>query len=186
MQQAEQELLWYENAIEKAYTHLRHRYRCELRYLSGRDRERIKGLAELLQCNKIDPYSYVNFVFNIFVRQTGDVYFEMIASPKMVKSYAEDRPMNDDILRRRVASQYELVESEKGRGRTIHDVLTDYKLQLSAVIRYSIAWTVGDEELCDLFRQDAERMMLFEPLYRELLKDALPEEQNCGQSSNAH
>lgn len=186
LQQAEQEVLWYERAIEKAYTQLRHRYRCELRYLSKRDQAKIKCLAEDLYHNKIDPYNYVNFVFNAFVRLTGDVFFDMIASPKMVKSYVEDRPMNDDIIRRRVSSQYALVENEKAKGRTIHEILTDYQLQINAVIRFAIAWTVGDDELCDLFRQDAERMMLFEPLYRELLKDALPEEQNCDQASNAN
>jgi hypothetical protein len=183
LSQAKLELEWYSDAITKAYMQMRHRYRPELVYMSNRDKKMVDGLAERLWHCKINPYNYVRFVFDLYARQTGDVFFPMVASPKSVQAYIEERPIDEDNIKRLVQLQYQLVETEKSYGRTLRDILTDYHLQLSAVFRYAVAWTVGEEDLCELFRKDAERMILFEPLYQELLKNALPEELNCGQSN---
>lgn len=185
LSQAKLEIEWYADAVTKAFLQMRRRYRPELTFMSHRDQKMVEGLAQLLWQNKINPYNYVRFVYDLYSRRTGDVHFPMLASPKTVQAYVEERPIDEDRLRRVVQLQYGVVEDEKARGRTMREILTDYHLQLSAVFRYAIAWTVGEEDLCELFRKDAERMMLFEPLYRELLKKALPEELNCGQS-NAH
>lgn len=182
VQQAEQELRWYADAVTKAYTEMRRRYRPELLYISNRDKEKVEVLAEMLLHNHINPYNYVRFVFSLYAKRTGDVFFSMVASPKTVQAYMEERPIDEDNLRRLVELQYKTVDAEKAQGRTIREILTDYNLQLSAVFRYAIAWMVGEDDLCLLFRKDAERMMLFEPLYRELLKNVLPEELNCDQS----
>lgn len=176
MTATEQEVDQYSKAITDAFTRLWRRYRPEMHRVPSSTEQAITQLANELHRLQINPHNYVQFVFEYHARFTGSVCFNMIASPKSIAHYLEVRPEREQELAVLIKVQTGKVEDLLSSGKTLRDILTDYTQPLSAVYRYALANSTGEFDLCEIFKEDAERMLLFEPLYAKLLGRLLPKE----------
>ena len=165
-----------ERAIEDAYTRLWRHYKPELKYLPGRDQEKLRGLAARLLENGIDPHNYVRRIFEYYANMIGTVTVGMLASSKSIEHYLEHRSERDldiDII---IQTQMNKFNELLNNGRSIRDILTDFDLQMGALFRYAIAYSTGEHDLCGQFKEEAQHLLLFEPRYRKAFASLLPQE----------
>lgn len=164
------------DALRAAYMKIRQRWDRRFRAVGSGFNEKARKFAALLLAKEVNPYNYVQFVWDLHARHTGDIYDAMLLSESNLNRYLESRPETEDHLRLLVRLQFNVLERELKSGRQLRDVLVDRHLELSAVFRFAAAWAAREADLCEMFREQAECMLLFEPAYRRLLEHALPEE----------
>ena len=169
-------LALYIEALKEAFTTLKRRYRSDFQSVGRRDDPRWRQCAQLLLEKGIDPFAYMNFVFDSMTKFNHDVFPTTAVSPAMAARYEEERPARETQVRLIVKLQAEELKRRIDNGESLPEVLEDPLAQLSAVMRFAAAWSEKRFDLAAKFREDAERMLAFEPLYRKLLADWLPEE----------
>lgn len=176
MTATENDLAHYERAVLDAFTRLWRRYQPNKPTIPSTVNKGIDRLAAELMRLKINPYNYVQCIFEHHARFTGAVSFNMISSPASIQRYLEVRPEREAEIGVLVRIQTSKVEDLLSSGRSLREILTDYNEPLSAIYRYALANSTGEHDLCAIFKEDAERMLMFEPLYKKLLAPLLPKE----------
>jgi len=171
----EKELDEYTNSLVDAYSRLKKRIRPDY---AGRVRDFTKWRAagEKLLKLKLNPYAYIQFVFDIMLRNHPDVYVDMVLSHKMIDSFLEKQPELNEKARLMFRLQAEDLKGKVSNGYTLREVLLDEYNGYQSVFRFATAWSEGLTDIAEKYRNSAERALLFEPIWRELLKPWLPKE----------
>jgi len=165
----------YVEALRDAYYRLRKRIDPRFMGLSVSYNERLEPIAEALIDHNGDPYSYLLFVFDRLLEYGDAVYPNMFISQKMLNRFFEWRPVRIEQLRRIVHTQEVLVKAALRDGLGLPEILLDMNFQMGAPFRYALAYSNGLPEIAERFREETERMLIFEPYYKELLGNWLPE-----------
>lgn len=165
----------YVDALKDAYKRLRMRYRTDFRGLGTRYDEALKPVASALDMHKIDPYPYMQFIFDALALKHMDVYPKMICSLNWINRYLESRPDREEEVRLLIELQSKVIEARLNSGEDLKDILLDARADLSVVFRYAVAHSQGEDKLALEFEEDALRMLIFEPLYKKHLWEWLPE-----------
>lgn len=166
----------YIDALKDAYLTLRRRYDPSSYGIGKCFTPRLAPIADLLIQGKGDPYAYMQFVFDHFATKTCDVYPNMVMSPKLVTLFLEARKDCEEELKLILRLQSDYVTTHTKNGRPLEYILKDRLAPLSAVFRFALAWSSQLFDVAELFRLDATRMLMFEPLYKQLLFKWLPED----------
>lgn len=175
----------YVNSLHEAYLGLRRRIHPEMVRVTGSDVS-WNRLAQTLLREKIDPYDYVRFCYDLFVPLHDDLYPNVVLSLSNVERFKSAVPDGvDPSLRVIVRLQLIELEYQLKRRRSLEEVLVDESLPFSALFRYAIAKAFGLKELLPLFEDDAVGMLLFKPMYRTLLRDLLEGGHESRGESNA-
>jgi hypothetical protein len=165
----------YVDALKDAYKRLRVRYRTDFRGLGERYDKALKPVAEALDSHKIDPYPYMQFIFDHLAYKNMDVYPKMICSLNWVNRFLESRPERNEEIQLLINLQSKVIERRLNSGENLQNILLDPHAELSVVFRYAVACSQGEDKLAKLFEKDAVTMLVFEPLYKQYLWDWLPE-----------
>jgi hypothetical protein len=75
-----------------------------------------------------------------------------------------------------VRLQAESVKVKTENGWKLDEIFDDPTSELSPIFCFAVAWSEGRQDLAEKLRPAAERVLLFEPEYKRLLKDWLPKE----------
>jgi hypothetical protein len=163
----------YVNSLHEAYLGLRRRIHPDMTRVPGSNVEWSR-LAQILMREKIDPYDYIRFCYDLFVPLHDDLYPAVVFSFSNVSRFKEAVPTGmDESLRTLVRLQLLELEHQLRRRKNLEAILVDENLPFSALFRFAIAKAFGFKELLPLFEEDAIRMLLFKPTYKVLLKDLL-------------
>lgn len=159
------------------YSNLRHNVQSTYSYVGDVAKD-WGQLSRLLQENNINALHYMRWIWNFYTRHRPIAYVTMINSPKSVKIYMDEAPYKEEDrineLKLKLDIQTDIVLTEISCGRSIRDILVDENLALGTVMRYALSYTGGFADLVQTFRAEAERELLWEPLYLTLLEDKLP------------
>lgn len=164
--------------FKEAYVEQRRQSRPDARggIPSSRDEDVIRIAAALKKRNG-DPRSYMQYVFDAANLHGQDVaYLNCILSEKMVNKYFESRGPRRAELQMLMKMQGDELEAALKSGRSLREILTDPLSQMGVVFRYAAARAAGDEQLASQFEKEARRMLLVEPIYRELFSKWIPED----------
>lgn len=175
---AEEELVnAYIECIQDAYIQMRKRWKPDYRgHLHQATDNRWRQCARILAQHQADPYAYVQYVFDILTVERADVYENEVTGLGLTNSFLEERPKLRERVRLRVQLQSERVSLRINSGEKLDEILNDPYAELSPIFKFAAAWSQERHDLAALFQEDARRMMLFEPLYAELLCKWLPAE----------
>jgi len=167
----------YIAAVKHAYRMLRTRYRNgqEFSFRYG-DEPRWVETARALAAQGGNPYGYVKFVFERCLLIAGDVFPNQVNSPRMIREYFHCRPERVQRLELLVKLQAESMKVKIGNGWKLEDIFDDPGSELSPIFCFAVAWSEGRKDLAEKLRPAAERVLLFEPEYKRILKAWLPEE----------
>lgn len=165
----------YLEALRDAYLKLRRRWVPEMHAVSHSHDEKFHRLGQLLFEHNLDPYRYMKYAFEFFAKFAADIYPDMVCSPKVVDKFMSLKNEMDNDVQLMVQLQRAKVENRLRIGDTLDEVLLDTHEHLSAVFRYAVACAMCRPDLAIQFKAQALEMLLFEPLYGELLKDLLPQ-----------
>lgn len=171
-------LALYVTALRDGYLRMRRRWRPEMRSVSHNHDDKLRALAYQLIQNGVDPYHYVKFACEFFGRFASDVFVDMVCAPKILVNYMEYRLTHERELRLTIELQQGRVQGRLKAGDTLEEVLNDRHESLSAVFRYAVAHRMGRPDLAERFKEKANEMLLFEPLYTALMGDMLPKGNN--------
>lgn len=166
----------YLEALRDAYLRLRRRWVPEMHTVSHSHDPKFLRLAQLLFNNDLDPYRYMKFAFEFFARFSADVFPNQVCAPKVVSNYMYVKDEMDRDIRVMVQLQRSKIEGRLRAGDSIDEILLDPYEHLSAVFRYAVASAMGRDDLAIRFKAKALEMIVFEPLYKEVLQDLLPQE----------
>jgi hypothetical protein len=133
-------------------------------------------LAETLHTNGLDPFSYIQFVFDFCGEKLDGFYLNLVLSSKMVSKFKAQLPKHNAALKVSMKLQVDHVESRLKGGDTIEQVLADDYAPVNAALRFALAWSEKKYELAEPFRGAAEIVMTFEPYIRQLLNPWLPDD----------
>jgi hypothetical protein len=159
----------------EAYITLRRRWLPDYRGVQGKDRASFYQVSKVLAKHNLDPYAFASFVFDKITKVAVDVYPNQITSINLALEFAEQRPLIKDKIDLIVQLQFNSIATRLKNGDKLEDILHDRYAELSAVVRYATAWSEGLTSISEEFLEDAERMIMFEPYYVELLGKWLPE-----------
>lgn len=166
----------YMDAMKDAFTQLKRRYRPAFVGVGNHEDRLWRAAAVMLHEQGLDPYSYMQFAFLLFSGNTDDVFPRMVTSPKVITRYIEERPARKAELEIILRSQATYMKTRLDSNVPLDAILLDTLAPLSAVFRFAIAFVEKREDLMAKFKKDAEKMVLFEPLYAALLGDWLPDD----------
>lgn len=166
----------YVEALKDAYTRMRRRWRSDFRGVPSSHDNQLVYVATVLAERRANPYSYVRYVFDILTKKTPDVYINQLGSVSLADDFINNRALLEKDVQREVYGMADIVKTKLEQGFSLEQILTSPFFSLSPVFRYACAWSEGKHELAKTWEEDAKRMILFEPLYKELLGNWLPEE----------
>jgi len=160
--------------VQRAYLWLRQKIKPNIRRVSGNETDWYR-LAEALARQRLDPYGYVQFCYDMFVTKFDDLYPHLVTDLKNVYRFASssNRTGSADRLRVILRLQFLELEHQLGRGRELPDVLMDEDVSMSALFRYAVCKLFGLRRLAVVFEEEAQRMLTFKPAYRALLRGLL-------------
>jgi hypothetical protein len=161
-------------ALKEAFVGIQRRYRPDIRRAGGDDLK-WRNTAFLLLANECNPFAYMSFAFDA-CSHLGTVYPNMVTTGHMVQKYVMERPDIESDLKLLIKLQADSISHLLKRGRSLEEVLLDTTLELSAVFRFALAWSENRHDIAARFREAAQRMLTFQPLYKQLLAKWLPEE----------
>jgi hypothetical protein len=165
----------YTNCLVDAFTRLKKRIRPD--YRNGvRDFTKWRVAAKMLHGFSLDPYTYVQFVFDVMLLNHPDVFVDMVLSPKMIRAFLVEQPKLQEQARLMVELQVRKLKVKLDGGNALKDILLDELNGLMPVFRFATAWSEGLPEIAAKYRESAERTLLFQPVYKELLRPWLPKE----------
>lgn len=167
----------YARRLKEAYLTLRRMTRPDSYGLGARHDDAINRVAAALYYRKGSPFGYMQYAFDKASEFGSDTsYTGIFLSDKMVNRYFMDRKSREDEIRLLLSLQSAELERRLNEGDTLRVVLLDPSAQLSAAFRLAAAMSAGDTELAGYFAAEACELLLFEPIYRELLGKWLPED----------
>ncbi len=165
----------YADALKDAYIRKRKQWRPDYSGRLASPDQAWLSCAELLAKHNLDPYAYTQFVFDIFIGAQPDVYENQITSINLAETFVTERPKLIERVKLRVRIQADIVSTRIKHGETLESILGDTMAGISPVFAFAAAWSESKHQLAEGFKDDAMRMILFEPLYLELLGQYLPE-----------
>lgn len=168
----------YMTALRDGYLRMRRRWRPEMHSVSHKHDEELRVLAYQLIEKRIDPYHYMKFACEYFARFASDVYVRMVCAPKVLESYEAFSVTHERELTLTISLQQGRVQGRLRAGDTLEEILNDTHESLSAVFRYAVAHRMGRPDLAERFKEKANEMLLFEPLYTKLMGSMLPKGNN--------
>lgn len=160
--------------------YVRLRRRLEPRYVcpSSDDEPLWRAAAARLAAVGGTAESYIRFAFEHCLQRSSIVYVNMATSEKILARYAAQRPRYLKSLHVLVNLQAETVEAHLNSGESIEEIVLSPEIQLGPLFRYVASLYYGRPDLAVRFKEEAEELLREEPIYRELLKNWLPED--CG------
>lgn len=172
----EQLIQAYVECLKTAYSQLRKRWRPDYRGVGDATDHRFRAIAEILASKSMDPYAYVQYVFEHITPTHPDVHVNQVTSVMLATKYLEYRPIQEAKIRRGVYLNADKLKTRIGEGYTLEQALSDPYNHFTPVFAYAMACSKNDKELAAKFKDDAIEMLQFEPLYTELLGKWLPVE----------
>lgn len=167
----------YACRLKETYLMLRRVTRPDSCGLGARYDEAVNRVAAALYYRSGNPVSYMQYAFDKSSEFGNDVSYPAIfLSEKMVNRYFMDRKSREEEIRLLLRLQTAELERRLSEGDSLRAVLCDPLAQMSSVFRLAAAFSAGDTELAGRFVEDAREMLLFEPLYKELLGKWIPED----------
>ena len=164
----------YYDALREAYLMMRRRVRHEPFRFRNQDDDRWIEAARLLMEGRGDPFSYVKFVFDRYLKTIGDIWVNHLTSPRTINEYFKDREEIIKKLELTVSIMAEGVKVRVTNGWSLEEILEDKRRELSSVFKFALAWSEGRKDLAENFRAAAERAVLFEPELKRILGKWLP------------
>lgn len=172
----EERLEAFVKALRESYLLLRRQTRKDSVGLGPRFEPELRRLAGQLMHRGGDPRSYMQWIFDQAAEHGSDIsYPRIIFSGEMVNRYFLARIKRRgelELLARLQAGELECRLREK----PMEEVLRDPRVELNALFRFLSAHLAGLIELKEELRKDAMLMLDYEPLYREIYAEWLPEE----------
>lgn len=167
----------YVGALKDAYT-------AKMRLLDATYRQTFAGAAErkwedlagLLIANQLDPFGYVQYVFDFCGEHLDGFYVSVVTSAKMVSRYKVRLPEHERKVALELELQIKHVNDRVGRGERVLDILTDFTAPVNVAVRYAMAVALQQDELAARFKPDAVCLLVFEPCLKRLLGKWLPKE----------
>lgn len=166
----------FANAAKEAYRLLRTRYRDEPFRFRPEDELRWRELGKALFTQRLDPFSYVKFVFERYSTMMGDIYPAQICSSSMVARYRAARPEIVRDLELVIRLQADALRARMDNGWDLSAALADPLGDFSAIFCFAAAWSEGRHDVAEKYREGALRALLFEPEYKRILRKWLPKE----------
>jgi len=172
----EEKLDSFVKALRDAYLMLRRQTRKDSVGLGARFEPDLRRLAGQLMHRGGDPRSYMQWIFDQAAEHGSDIsYPRIIFSKEMVNRYFLARAKRRDELELLARLQARELECRL-RNKSMEEVLRDKHVELSVLFRFITAHLAGLTELKEELRKDAVLMLDYEPLYREVYAEWLPEE----------
>lgn len=166
----------YVESLKDAYTRLRRRWRPDYRGPSSSDHEKWHAAARSLSELKLDPYAYIRFVFDQMTPMHPDVYVNMATSPKMIQVFISEQHRLREDATRLAALQSDQLKHKLQNGWDLRRILTDPYSEFTPLFAFAVAWSEGLRDIAASLREEAEKELLFQPVYKELLAEWLPAE----------
>ncbi len=166
----------YVECLKDAYVKMRRRWRPEFRGVPERHDKQLRPVAQILAQVTANPYSYVHFLFDLLTKGNPDVYINQLCSKTLACEYLSQRPNEEQRIKLNIFLMANAVKSKIDNGFPLEFVITSEFMELTPVFRYAVAVSNNRPDLAARYEQDARRMLEFEPLYKELLAEWLPEE----------
>jgi len=132
--------------------------------------------AEALLAAKLNPTTYVQFVFSLVVPVRGDMYETDVTSQQHVGLYRTSHKEHEQESILHLKLQLNKVKMLLASGETIIALLQDPNNELTPLTRYALAWSEGLYEHAKRFEAAAREEALFEPARVGMLKSWLPED----------
>jgi hypothetical protein len=172
----ERTLTLYIDQLKDAYVRARRFRDPRFRKPSPKHEHFWSQAAKLLCEGGGNPYAFIRWSYDGCAKAVGEGYVNAVTSPKRIAVFLNDRPRQLQQLKLLVFLQADTMKARVNVGESVEEVLTDKRAPLSAIFRFAAAWSSRRFELAAKFRREAERMLLFEPAYKDLLGKYLPEE----------
>jgi hypothetical protein len=165
----------FAHALKEAYVALRNRLRPGIGRAANVQDAQWLPVAAALRAHGADPCDFVRYCFDLYTDRHSDVYANMVASLNAVAGYINDAPELESQLKLALEIQARELSECLLSGEAIEDIF-GCSNHFSAVFRFAAAHNAGKPELAALYREDAERMLIFKPAYKRLLAHWLPKE----------
>jgi len=172
----ERKLELFTKRLIEAYVHLRHKLKPSYTRMTKPNYLLWNRAADELIHYGIDPYQYVQWVFDTVTCYRPDVYDREVTSIKFIHAYNKQLPEIEDRIELEVELHAKKIKTLLNTGEKLESILTNELYELSPVVRFATAWSEGLKELADQLRPAAEEMLMFRPFYAKVLKDWLPKE----------
>lgn len=170
-------------ALRDAYVTLRRQTRKDSVGLGKRAEPQLRRLAGALYHRGGDPYAYMQFCFDIAAEHARDIsYTRIIFSDGMINRFFMARDKRRAELELLLRLQADDLATYLDLGRKLEDILRDDHIGFSPPFRFVAAVQAGNSDLVEEFREEAEEMMKFEPLYRDIYRKWLPEDLKHGRT----
>jgi len=162
-------------ALKEAYRILRTQW-CGPFSFRLKDEHLWTRAANLLIRGKGDPFVLVKYIFDKFLLNRGEIYVNMVTSPKLIEEFIKQRPKQIEELELRAKLQAMKVESLLKRNRGMEEIIIDDTNELSPVFCYILAKAYKLDELAELLKRQAKQTLIFESEYYRIYRELLPEE----------
>lgn len=172
----EEKLDMYVRRLMDAYVRLRRRLKPTFHKLGNPRMKAWVDCANCLLISQLDPYQYMQWVFDKITVYRPDVYENEATSVKMVNAFANEKDNINDRLELEVKLQAAKIKTLLDSGEKLENLLNNPLYELSAPIRFATAWSEGMKELAEQFRLAASEAIMFRPHYAVALKEFLPED----------
>jgi hypothetical protein len=133
-------------------------------------------LATLLADRGLNPFGYIQFVFDFCGEHLDGFYMNVVASERMVEQYRRKLPEHNAKLEESVAYQIEHVRDRLGNGECLDGILNDPNAPVNVAVRLAMAAALSRDDLVKQFEADAKYLLVFEPHLKVLLGKWLPKE----------
>ena len=162
--------------LKDAYAKMRRRWRPDFRGVPERHDKQLRPVAEILVKANGNPYGYVHYLFDLLTRNNPDVYINQLSSKTLACEYLSQRPNERRRLELQTYLMANAVKTKLANGFPLEFVVTSEFMELTPIFRYAVAISNNRPDLASRYEDDAKRMLEFEPMYKELLGEWLPEE----------